>query len=282
MSATFRERFESLVETLRADAGVVVLSAELSPPASAAAIKKAERAAQRALPASMRAFYEAHNGAFLVWGLAGRKYPKVKRFQFPDDDAPPGCINLLPIEKAMSPTWQRESLLNEVDEDCWRALFGRRYESFSRSATKLALAAKGLDPEQVENDSSSRVFEESLQRFDARRVPDAVMLDIFSKSDVAALLLGPVVGRPADGSDEGPYRAEEPLVIVAGDDGSEMSSNGMSFDTYLECMLSSYGAGRPGFSVEEDPKRVKSWKKKPRALKSVLAALDKEDDDSDD
>ncbi len=57
MSATFRERFESLVETLRADAGVVVLSAELSPPASAAAIKKAERAAQRALPASMRAFY---------------------------------------------------------------------------------------------------------------------------------------------------------------------------------------------------------------------------------
>jgi hypothetical protein len=59
------------------------------------------------------------------------------------------------------------------------------------------------------------------------------MLDLFSKS-TAALLLGPVVGRPADGSDEGPSRAEEPLVIVAGDAGSEMSSNRMSFDTYLE------------------------------------------------
>lgn len=273
MNATFRERFEAMVESLRADARVEVLTAELMPPASPAALKKAEQAIQRALPPGMRAFYEAHNGVFLRWGLKGRKYPKLKRFEFPDYEAAPGCINLLPVEKAMSSTWQKESHLNEVDEDCWEALFGKRFRSFSKLAARLSFAAKGIDPDQAEDDASSRAFEEALLKFDASRVPDAVMLDLYSKNDMAALLLGPVVGRPAAGTDAGAYEAEAPLVIRASDGGADMISNGMSFEAYLDCTLASYGAHRGGFEVDDDPKRIKSWKKKAPPVKKVVDAV---------
>jgi hypothetical protein len=270
MSTPFRERFEAMVDSLRVDARVEVLTAELMPPASPAALNKAERAIQRALPPAMRAFYEAHNGVFLRWGLKGRRYPKLKRFEFPDYEAAPGCINMLPVEKAMSSTWQKESHLNGVDEDCWEALFGKRFRSFSKLAARLSFAAKNIDPDQAENDASSRAFEETLLRFDELRVPDAVMLDLYSKNNMAALLLGPVVGRPADGTDKGAYEAEAPLVIRASDGGSDMTSNGMSFEAYLDCMLASYGSHRGGFEVDDDPKCIKSWKKKAPPVKKVV------------
>lgn len=273
MGQTFRERFGAMVESLRADARVEVLTAELMPPASPAALKKAEQAIQRALPPAMRAFYEAHNGVFLRWGLKGRKYPKLKRFEFPDYEAAPGCINMLPVEKAMSPSWQKESHLNEVDEDCWEALFGKRFRSFSKLAARLSFVARNIDPDEAENDTSSRAFEETLLQLDELRVPDAVMLDLYSKNNMAALLLGPVVGRPADGTDTGAYKAEAPLVIRASDGGSDMISNGMSFEAYLDCMLASYGADRGGFAVEDDPKAIKSWKKKAPPVKKVVDAV---------
>jgi hypothetical protein len=272
MSATFRERFDSMVQALRADPRVQVLAAELSPPASPAALAKAERAIQRALPPAMRAFYEAHNGVFLRWGLAGREYPELAKFDFPDYEAAPGCINLLPVEKAMSPFWQKESHLNEVDEDCWKALFGKRLKSFSNQATRLSFAARGVDPDEAENDMTSRAFEETLVKFDALRVPDAVMLDLYSKNNMSALLLGPLLARPADGSDQGAYRAEEPLVIRASDGGADMISNGMSFEAYLDCMLASFGSHREGFAVDDDPARIERWDpEEPPTLESVIS-----------
>lgn len=276
MSATFRERFEAMVDSLRADPRVQVLAAELLPPASPAALAKAERAIQRALPPAMRAFYEAHNGVFLRWGLQGRSYPELDRFELPDYEAAPGCINMLPVERAMSPFWQRESHLNEVDEDCWKALFGKRWRSFSNLATRLSFTARGLDPDRAENDTTSRAFEETMLKFDALDVPDAVMLDVFSKNNVVALLLGPVVARPADGTDEGAYKAEDPWVIRASDAGADMISNGMSFAAYLDSMLSSYGAEREGFGVDEAPERIESWAMEARSLDSVIAEVERD------
>ncbi len=278
MGATFRERFEAMVGTLRANPRVKVLAAKLMPPASPAALAKAERAIQRRLPPAMRAFYEAHNGVFLRWGLKGREYPKLARFEFPDYEAAPGCINMLPVEKAMSPDWQRESHLNEVDEDCWKALFGERHRSFSYMATRLAFTARGLDPDRAENDATSRAFEETQLKFDELRVPDAVMLDIFSKSNVIALLLGPVVARPAEGTDQGAYAAVEPWVIRASDAGADMVSNGMSFEAYLDGMLSSYGAERQGFDVDENPERVGSWTMEASSLEGVIDGVESDSD----
>jgi len=74
--------------------------------------------------------------------------------------------------------------------------------------------------------------------------------------------LAPVVGRPADGTDKGAYEAEAPLVIRASDGGSDMISNGMSFEACLDCTLAIYGADREGFAVDDDRKCIKTWKKK--------------------
>jgi hypothetical protein len=124
MSA-FRDRFRLVVNTLRNHPRVALLAHELRPPAPRAAIERAEAAIGRKLPRSIRDFYRAHDGAFLLWGLAGKTYQDVpSAFGFPDYGAPPGCINLLPIEEAMSASWESDSHVNEADDDQWEHLFG--------------------------------------------------------------------------------------------------------------------------------------------------------------
>lgn len=122
---TFRDRFQLLVDTLRKHPRIEVLAHEVRPPAPPASIKRAEAAIGRELPRSIRAFYEAHDGVFLLWGLEGKEYQDVPAaFCFPDYGAPPGCINLLPIEEVMSPDWESSSHVNEVSDEQWEHLFG--------------------------------------------------------------------------------------------------------------------------------------------------------------
>lgn len=121
----FRPRFEAMVAALRAHPGVEVYAAELRPPASEADLRAAEEAVGSPMPADLRAFYAAHDGVFLEWGLRGHTYSEHSApFAFPDYGAPPGCINLLPVGHAMSPDWEEDSHVNEVQSDHQELLFG--------------------------------------------------------------------------------------------------------------------------------------------------------------
>lgn len=125
--ATFRERFDRLVEALRAHPRIEVLASEIRPPASREAIARAEEAVGKELPESIRAFYRAHDGVFLLWGIKGKSYPGAPDpFGFPDYNEPPGCINLAPIEETMTKDWESSSHVNEVSDDHWEQLFGER------------------------------------------------------------------------------------------------------------------------------------------------------------
>ncbi len=121
---SFRERFDAMVRTLRAHPRVEVYSVEVRPPATEEAIRAAE-AIVGPLPADIRSFYAAHDGVFLEWGL--RDAPNGEHtppFGHPDDGHPPGCINLLPIAHAMSPSWEEESHVNEIQDEHQEQLFG--------------------------------------------------------------------------------------------------------------------------------------------------------------
>jgi hypothetical protein len=121
----FRARFDALVAALRAHPKVEVYEAVVRPPASEAAIREAEAAIGSPLPAELLAFYRAHDGVFLEWGLRGETYTHTDPFGHPDDGHPPGCINLLPVTAAMSPGWEQDSHVNEIQQDHQELLFGR-------------------------------------------------------------------------------------------------------------------------------------------------------------
>ncbi|MDC0673729.1 SMI1/KNR4 family protein [Nannocystis radixulma] len=116
-----------MVATLRAHPEVEVYKVVVRPPATAAAIRKAEKAVGSPLPDDLRAFYLAHDGVFLEWGLREGDYDERTRpFDGPDYGQPPGCINLLPVARAISPRWEQDSHVNEIDDDHLRRMFGRR------------------------------------------------------------------------------------------------------------------------------------------------------------
>jgi hypothetical protein len=121
----FKQRFEQLCALLAAHPRVELYSSIVNPPAAPEDIKRAEEAIGQPLHSSLREFYEAHNGVFLEWGLKGHEYAaKTAPFSGPDYGQPPGCINLLPIAEAMSPSWEANSFVNQVTREHQVRLFG--------------------------------------------------------------------------------------------------------------------------------------------------------------
>lgn len=124
-AATFRSRFDAMVATLRAHPGVEVYEVVVRPPATKADLEAAEEAIGMPLPADVRAFYAAHDGVFLEWGLRGHEYEaRTPAFGYPDYGQPPGCINLVPVVEAMSPGWESDYHVNEIQSDHQALLFG--------------------------------------------------------------------------------------------------------------------------------------------------------------
>lgn len=125
-SPTFLQRFQSIVAELRAHPEVEVYKATVRRPVGQRPIKIAEGRLARPLPEAMRAFYSAHNGVFLQWGLKGRDYREkaVPAFHIPDIGAPPGCINLLPLTEAINGEWQFSYTVNEISDNHWKILYG--------------------------------------------------------------------------------------------------------------------------------------------------------------
>jgi hypothetical protein len=113
-----------MVDALRAHPAVKVYNAVVKPPATEAALRQAEKQVGAPLPKGVRAFYAAHDGVFLAWGLRGKAYERMPPFGYPDYGQPPGCINLLPVRKAMSPTWEKSSYVNQVQPAHQKLLFG--------------------------------------------------------------------------------------------------------------------------------------------------------------
>ncbi|MDC0740400.1 SMI1/KNR4 family protein [Polyangium mundeleinium] len=142
-----------MVGALRAHPDVEVFDFRFGSPAAGAALSRAEQAAGMTLPDAILEFYTAHNGVFLEWGLRGSTYTRTDPYDFPDYDAPPGCINLLPIAAAFQPDWQRDFHVNELLPGQEELFFGQQ-----------------LDPE---------------------RPLKAITLDNFSKYNHADLIVGP-------------------------------------------------------------------------------------------
>ncbi len=129
MPESFRARFDAMVTELRANPRVEIYQVVVRPPASEADLRDAEEVIGRPLPADMRAFYAAHDGVFLEWGLRGHEYRGLTApFDYPDYRQPPGCINLLPVGDAMSPEWERDYHVNEIQPDHQALLFGAPLE----------------------------------------------------------------------------------------------------------------------------------------------------------
>jgi hypothetical protein len=122
--APFRARFDALVAALRAHPQVEIYQAIVNPPASEEAIRAAEATIGCAIPADLREFYRGQDGVFLEWGLRGRDYRRTAPFEHPDYGQPPGCINLLSVAAAISPAWQADFHVNEIDGEHQKLLFG--------------------------------------------------------------------------------------------------------------------------------------------------------------
>jgi hypothetical protein len=121
----FSNRFAAMVKALRAHPRVEVYEVVVCPPASKTALREAEAAIGRPLPDDLRSFYAAHDGVFLEWGLRDHQYSeRTPVFGYPDYGAPPGRINLVPVNHAMSGHWETESHVNEIQDDQWNALYG--------------------------------------------------------------------------------------------------------------------------------------------------------------
>jgi len=120
----FRDRFQTMLAELEAHPEIEVFASEVRPPASASDLARAQAFLEMPLPPDMRAFYETCDGVFLQWGLRGHKYEPHGAFEYPDYQAPPGAINLLPIAQVMSSHWVRESHVNEVQTDQQEHIFG--------------------------------------------------------------------------------------------------------------------------------------------------------------
>ncbi|WAS90881.1 SMI1/KNR4 family protein [Nannocystis punicea] len=126
---TFRARFEAMVACLRAHPQVEVYEVVIGPPASEVDLREAEEAVGSPLPPALREFYGAHDGVFLEWGLRGREYAsRTVPFGWPDERQPPGCINLLPVRKAMSTSWRADRHVGPIQPQDLAAMFGAMLE----------------------------------------------------------------------------------------------------------------------------------------------------------
>ncbi|MCK6524773.1 SMI1/KNR4 family protein [Myxococcota bacterium] len=124
--SSYRPRFERLLRDLEAHPEVEVYNFAVEPPATEAKLREAERFLGVPLPPAMRAFYSELNGFFVEWAPRGDEHGELTSpFGYPEYGQPPGCINLLPIEEALSTAWQDEFHVNEIQPDHWQALFGR-------------------------------------------------------------------------------------------------------------------------------------------------------------
>lgn len=229
---SYRARFEQLLRTLRAHPDVKVYAASVEPPASAARLADAERFLNVQLPPAMRAFYAEMNGFFVEWAPVGDKHEEhTIPFGYPDYGQPPGCINLLPIEEALTTAWQEEYHVNQIQTDHWEALYGR--------------------PQTEEE--STRLFE-----------CGACCIDNFSKYNHGDLILGP-----------------EPLVVVSTDHGADMdSSDHMTFETYLELTLATWGLNRyrtVGIGWSRGTQRLERYTERP-SLDQIIAQMRAEAD----
>lgn len=122
---SFKERFDAMVQTLRAHPRVEVFAVEIRPPADGDTLEIAEAVLEQPLPPALRAFYAAHDGVFLEWGLKGVDYPyHAKPFRFAADDELPGRINIVPVEAAISKEWERNFLVNEISPQQQANMFG--------------------------------------------------------------------------------------------------------------------------------------------------------------
>lgn len=141
-ASPFLERFNDLVATLRAHPEVEVFEVVVRPPASEDDLRGGEERVGP-LPADLRAFYAAHDGVFLEWGLRGKQYdPRTEPFAFPDYGHPPGCINLLPVGVAMSTSWEECFHVNEIQADHQRLLFGEALDDLPVKAVCVDNFAK--------------------------------------------------------------------------------------------------------------------------------------------
>lgn len=123
--STFRARFDAMVAALRARPDVEVYEVFVRPRATTSDLRGAEAAIGAPLPDDLRAFYEAHDGVFLEWGLRDRDYEaRTDPFGWPDYGQPPGCINILPVADAMSPAWEEDFHVNQIQPDHQAHLFG--------------------------------------------------------------------------------------------------------------------------------------------------------------
>ena len=114
-----------MVQTLRAHPRVEVFAVEIRPPADEDTLEIAEAVLEQPLPPALRAFYAAHDGVFLEWGLKGVDYPHhAKPFRFAADDELPGRINIVPVEAAISKEWERSFLVNEISRRQQVNMFG--------------------------------------------------------------------------------------------------------------------------------------------------------------
>ncbi|MCU0655916.1 MAG: SMI1/KNR4 family protein [Polyangiaceae bacterium] len=126
MFLRYRPRFEQLLTVLGKHPEVEVFDAHIAPPAPLEALAEAEAFLGVPMPAAMREFYQEMNGFFVEWAPRGVEAPShTGVFGFPDYGQPPGCINLLPVEEALSTSWQEDSHVNEIQEDHFEQLFGR-------------------------------------------------------------------------------------------------------------------------------------------------------------
>ncbi len=156
MPKTFQESFEEMLDALQAHPKIEVFDVVIRPPVSGAAILSAEKALGRSLPDDVLAFYLAHDGVFLAWGLRGREYGNsIEPFGWPDYGTPPGVINLLPIGEVFSPGWVMDGTVNWTDDD-HRVIYG-------------------VDPDEDEDESRVR----------------AVVVDFYAKFYHADLVFGP-------------------------------------------------------------------------------------------
>lgn len=129
MQSTFIQRFNATVERLRAHPEIEVYEVDVRPPASERDIRQAEKSVGHTLPDDLRAFYTAHDGVFLEWGLRGRTYAaRTAKYGYPDYGQPPGCINLLPVHAAMTAEWLDTSHVNEIEPEHRELLFGAAEE----------------------------------------------------------------------------------------------------------------------------------------------------------
>lgn len=210
MFDTFRDKFISMVATLRSDDSIVVVAAELVPPAPGE-IAEVERALGYALGASITEFYTACGGVKLVWtpvdpdedGIwtaksAARVFAEPSKcgpWLFKSGDhvgTPRGCIWIPSCKQVFGKLEQWSDLLGDQDEifDDYREQLGRPDAAeclapfdYASAFYDFAFLLNGKpDPKLVRGEDNGASFSDSR----LLSLPEYLELLIASKGDVEA------------------------------------------------------------------------------------------------